>query len=51
METIIIKNFSKQKMQAIYEYLAGYTTRLQEKIEVSTEVDKQETFIIIKDKK
>lgn len=51
METIIIKNFSKQKMPAIYEYLAGYTTRLKEKIEVSTEGDKQETFILIKDKK
>ena len=50
METIIIKNFSKQKMQAIYEYLAGYTTRLRDKINVTTEVYGCETIITIQDK-
>lgn len=50
METIIIKNLSTQSMKSIYEFLAGYETRLSSKIEVSRETTGNETFILIKDK-
>ena len=50
MGTIKIKNFSKQEMKAIYEYLAGYETRLRDKINVTYEVYGCETIITIQDK-
>ena len=45
----IIKNYSKQEMKALYEYLAGYETRLRDKIKVTTEVYGCETIITITD--
>lgn len=45
----MIKNGSSYSMTDIYEYLAGYTTKLKDKISVRTEIGMYYDVVIIQD--
>lgn len=50
MKQIMVKNLTTYSMKDIYEYLAGYTSKLRQKIIIKREHGKYYDTLYIKDK-